>query len=197
MLQETYGIIIYQEQVMKVAQLLSGYSLGEADLLRRAMGKKIKAEMDAQRERFEKGCVENGISMAKATEIFDLLAKFADYGFNKSHAAAYAQICWITACLKYYYPLEFACSNLDHDSEKTDAVEEVVRECERTSIRILRPDINLSGSEFRIEGDAIRYGFMALRGISKATGTRFAGRASEPGGSAMPRTRSCGSSRAT
>lgn len=168
-LKETYGIIIYQEQVMKVAQLLSGYSLGEADLLRRAMGKKIKAEMDAQRDRFERGCVENGIAKAKATEIFDLLAKFADYGFNKSHAAAYAQVCWITACLKHHYPLEFACSNLDLDSENTDSVEQMIRECERMGIRILPPDINLSRAEFEIEGEAIRYGFKALSGISKAT----------------------------
>ncbi len=93
-LKETFGVIIYQEQVMQIAQVLSGYSLGEADMLRRAMGKKIKAEMDAQRERFVNGAVERGVAQAKADEIFDLLAKFADYGFNKSHAAAYALIAY-------------------------------------------------------------------------------------------------------
>ena len=99
-LRETFGIIVYQEQVMEVAKVLAGYSLGEADLLRRAMGKKIKAEMDAQRERFVSGAVERGLSKAQASEIFDLLAKFADYGFNKSHAAAYALIAYQTAYLK-------------------------------------------------------------------------------------------------
>ena len=103
-LRETFGIIVYQEQVMEVAKLLAGYSLGEADLLRRAMGKKIKAEMDAQRERFVSGAVERGLSKAQASEIFDLLAKFADYGFNKSHAAAYALVAYQTAYLKANYP---------------------------------------------------------------------------------------------
>ena len=106
-LRETFGVIIYQEQVMQIAQVLSGYSLGEADMLRRAMGKKIKAEMDAQRDRFVTGAVERGIPKAKADEIFDLLAKFADYGFNKSHAAAYAVIAYQTAYLKANHPVEF------------------------------------------------------------------------------------------
>ncbi len=170
-LQETHGIIIYQEQVMKVAQLLSSYTLGEADLLRRAMGKKIKAEMDAQRERFESGCEKNGITKQKAKEIFDLLAKFAEYGFNKSHAAAYAQICWVTACLKYHYTLEFACANLDHDAEETEKVAQMVRECERMGLKVLGPDINRSQVTFEIEDGAIRYGFAALTGMSHATAT--------------------------
>lgn len=106
-LRETFGIIVYQEQVMQVAQTLAGYSLGDADLLRRAMGKKIKAEMDAQRERFVSGSVERGLPKAKANEIFDLLAKFADYGFNKSHAAAYALVAYQTAYLKANFPVEF------------------------------------------------------------------------------------------
>ncbi len=104
MLKETFGVIIYQEQVMQIAQILSGYSLGEADMLRRAMGKKIKAEMDQQRARFVDGAMERGLDKAKADEIFDLLAKFADYGFNKSHAAAYALVAYQTAWCKANYP---------------------------------------------------------------------------------------------
>ncbi len=111
-LRETFGIIVYQEQVMEIAKLLAGYSLGEADLLRRAMGKKIKAEMDAQRERFVSGAVERGLSKAQASEIFDLLAKFADYGFNKSHAAAYALIAYQTAYLKANHPVEFLAASM-------------------------------------------------------------------------------------
>ncbi len=117
-LKETFGVIIYQEQVMQIAQILSGYSLGEADLLRRAMGKKIKAEMDAQRDRFVAGAVERGVVKARADEIFDLLAKFADYGFNKSHAAAYALIAYQTAWFKANYPLEFLAASMTLDKSE-------------------------------------------------------------------------------
>ena len=119
-LRETFGIIVYQEQVMEVAKVLSGYSLGDADLLRRAMGKKIKAEMDAQRERFVSGAVEGGLDKAKANEIFDLLAKFADYGFNKSHAAAYALVAFQTAYLKANHPVEFLAASMTLDLDNTD-----------------------------------------------------------------------------
>jgi DNA polymerase-3 subunit alpha len=119
-LAETHGIIVYQEQVMQVAQALSGYSLGEADLLRRAMGKKIKAEMDAQRDRFVRGAIEGGITKDVASEIFDLLAKFADYGFNKSHAAAYAVVAFQTAYLKANFPVEFLAASMTLDMGNTD-----------------------------------------------------------------------------
>ncbi len=119
-LTETYGVIIYQEQVMQIAQILSGYSLGEADLLRRAMGKKIRSEMDEQRERFVSGAVERGLAKGKANEIFDLLAKFADYGFNKSHAAAYALVSYQTAWMKANHPVEFLAASMQLDIGNTD-----------------------------------------------------------------------------
>ena len=119
-LKETYGVIVYQEQVMQIAQVLSGYSLGEADLLRRAMGKKIHAEMDEQRARFVDGAVERGVDKAQADMIFDLLAKFADYGFNKSHAAAYALVSYQTAYLKANYPVEFLAASMTLDMGNTD-----------------------------------------------------------------------------
>src|SRR5690606_5322946 len=119
-LRETFGVIIYQEQVMQIAQVLAGYSLGEADLLRRAMGKKIRAEMDKQRERFVSGAVERGIDKAQADFIFDLLARFADYGFNKSHAAAYALVSYQTAYLKAHYPVEFLAASMTYDMANTD-----------------------------------------------------------------------------
>ena len=120
LLKETQGVIVYQEQVMQIAQVLSGYSLGEADLLRRAMGKKIRAEMDKQRERFVAGAIENGVSKPQADFIFDLLAKFADYGFNKSHAAAYAVVSYQTAYLKAHYPVEFLAASMTLDMANTD-----------------------------------------------------------------------------
>jgi DNA polymerase-3 subunit alpha len=138
-LKETFGIIVYQEQVMEVAKLLAGYSLGDADLLRRAMGKKIKAEMDAQRERFVSGAVERGLTKALADEIFDLLAKFADYGFNKSHAAAYALVAYQTAYLKANYPVEFLAASMTHELDNTDKLAEFRREAQRLGIRSSRP----------------------------------------------------------
>ncbi|HRY03447.1 MAG TPA: DNA polymerase III subunit alpha, partial [Beijerinckiaceae bacterium] len=130
-LKETFGVIIYQEQVMQIAQVLSGYSLGEADMLRRAMGKKIKAEMDAQRARFVTGAIEGGLDKAKADEIFDLLAKFADYGFNKSHAAAYALIAYQTAWFKANHPVEFLAASMTLDKGNTDKLAEFRNEARR------------------------------------------------------------------
>ena len=149
-LKETFGIIVYQEQVMEVAKLLAGYSLGDADLLRRAMGKKIKAEMDAQRERFVSGAVERGLSKAQANEIFDLLAKFADYGFNKSHAAAYALIAYQTAYLKANHPVEFLAASMTLDLDNTDKLGEFRREAQRLGIRVEPPSINRSGVDFEV-----------------------------------------------
>ena len=138
-LSETYGVIIYQEQVMQIAQTLSGYSLGEADMLRRAMGKKIKKEMDAQRARFVDGAVERGLTRAKADEIFDLLAKFADYGFNKSHAAAYALIAYWTGWFKANHPAEFLAASMTLDKGNTDKLAEFRAEAQRLGIRVMAP----------------------------------------------------------
>jgi len=167
-LSETHGIIVYQEQVMQVAQALSGYSLGEADLLRRAMGKKIKAEMDAQRDRFVKGAIANGISKDTASEIFDLLAKFADYGFNKSHAAAYAVVAFQTAYLKANYPVEFLAASMTLDMGNTDKLSEFRRDAERLGIKVLPPAINRSGVEFDVHEGAIHYALGAIKGVGRA-----------------------------
>ncbi len=149
-LKETFGVIIYQEQVMQIAQILSGYSLGEADMLRRAMGKKIKAEMDAQRARFVDGAVERGLEKAKADEIFDLLAKFADYGFNKSHAAAYALVAYQTAWCKANYPVEFLAASMTLDKSNTDKLAEFRNEATRLGMKVDPPSINFSGVDFDV-----------------------------------------------
>jgi len=171
-LKETFGVIIYQEQVMQIAQLLSGYSLGEADLLRRAMGKKIKAEMDAQRDRFVRGAVEREITKPKANEIFDLLAKFADYGFNKSHAAAYALIAYQTAWFKANYPVEFIAASMTLDKANTDKLAEFRNEAQRLGIKVEPPSINNSLADFSVHQDeagslSIRYAFSAVKGVGE------------------------------
>ena len=171
-LKETHGVIIYQEQVMQAAQTLSGYTLGEADMLRRAMGKKIKAEMDAQRARFVDGAVERGIPKPKADEIFDLLAKFADYGFNKSHAAAYALISYQTAYLKANFPVEFIAASMTLDKSNTDKLAEFRNEAQRLGIRVEPPSINRSGVDFEVDtgaaGGSIRYALSAVKGAGEA-----------------------------
>ena len=167
-LAETHGIIVYQEQVMQVAQALSGYSLGEADLLRRAMGKKIKAEMDAQRDRFVKGAIENKIKKDVASEIFDLLAKFADYGFNKSHAAAYAIVAFQTAYLKANFPVEFLAASMTLDMGNTDKLSEFRRDAERLGIKVERPALNKSGVEFDVADGKIFYALGAIKGVGRA-----------------------------
>ncbi|WP_132253606.1 DNA polymerase III subunit alpha [Methylobacterium segetis] len=167
-LKETFGIIVYQEQVMEVAKVLAGYSLGDADLLRRAMGKKIKAEMDAQRDRFVKGCVERGLAQAKANEIFDLLAKFADYGFNKSHAAAYALLTYQTAYLKANYPVEFLAAAMTLDLDNTDKLAEFRQDAQRMKIVVEPPSINTSGVVFEVHEGRIRYALAAIKGVGRA-----------------------------
>ncbi len=164
-LKETYGVIIYQEQVMEIAKLLSGYSLGEADLLRRAMGKKIKAEMDQQRSRFVEGAVERGLDRAKADEIFDLLAKFADYGFNKSHAAAYALVSYQTGWLKANHPLEFMAATMTFDMHNTDKLGVYKQELDRLGIRLSPPDVNRSGAKFVTGEGEILYALGALKNV--------------------------------
>lgn len=165
LLSETYGIMVYQEQVMQSAQILAGYSLGKADLLRRAMGKKIKAEMDEQRLMFSEGAAENGIAKKLAGEIFDLIAKFAGYGFNKSHAVAYSAIAYQTAYLSCHYPVEFltACMNLDIGD--TDKLSFYKHEITKRGIKVLPPDINESDAYFKPENGAIRYALGAIKGV--------------------------------
>jgi DNA polymerase-3 subunit alpha len=148
---ETYGIMVYQEQVMQIAQKMAGYSLGGADLLRRAMGKKIRAEMDAQRETFVKGATARGITEEKATEVFDLMAKFADYGFNKSHAAAYALVAYQTAWMKANHPEVFIAACMSLALANTERLAALKQEAERAGTRILPPDINRSGADFSVE----------------------------------------------
>ena len=169
-LKETFGVIIYQEQVMQIAQILAGYSLGQADLLRRAMGKKIKAEMDAQQETFVNGCLKNNIKENTAKDIFALVAKFAGYGFNKSHAAAYAKIGYHTAYLKAHYPTEFITATLNLDIHDTDKINLFIQEAKNLNITILPPHINYSHAYFTVEikdnKKAIRYGLAALKSVS-------------------------------
>ncbi len=168
-LSETNGVIIYQEQVMRIAQDLAGYSLGGADLLRRAMGKKIKAEMDAQREVFIEGAVERGIAKNLATTIFDQVAKFASYGFNKSHAAAYALLAYHTAYLKANHPVEFYAASMTMDRGNQDKLNLFRQEILRVGITLLPPDVNRSCSTFVVEdtpdGAAIRYALTAIKGV--------------------------------
>ncbi len=169
---ETFGIMIYQEQVMQIAQELSGYSLGTADLLRRAMGKKIKSEMDQQRQIFVDGAKNRGVPQARASEIFDLVAKFADYGFNKSHAAAYALVAYQTAYMKANYPVEFLAASMTHDMGNTDKLNVFRQELDRLGIALLPPDINKSRVRFAVErtknGAAIRYALAAVKNVGGA-----------------------------
>ncbi|MBJ3774441.1 DNA polymerase III subunit alpha [Acuticoccus mangrovi] len=166
-LKETYGIIIYQEQVMQIAQVLSGYSLGEADLLRRAMGKKIAAEMAVQRDRFVNGAVERGTAAADANRIFDLVAKFANYGFNKSHAAAYALVAYHTAYLKANYPREFLAASMTMDMGNTEKLADFRAEAQRMSIKVRPPSIHMSKAEFSVEDGDIVYGLAAVKGVGR------------------------------
>ncbi len=169
-LKETYGVIIYQEQVQKIAQVLSGYTLGGADLLRRAMGKKIKAEMDAQRALFVDGATKNNVNKTQASNIFDLVAKFAGYGFNKSHAAAYAVIAYQTAYLKANYPVEFLAASMTYEAGSTDKLAQFVGEAKKFGFEVLPPDINTSEVMFSVENradkkPAIRYALAAIKNV--------------------------------
>ena len=176
-LAETYGVMIYQEQVMEIARVLAGYSLGQADLLRRAMGKKIKSEMDAQRETFVQGAMHNGLAQSKAMHIFDLMAKFAGYGFNKSHAAAYALLAYQTAWLKANHPLAFFAATMSLDAGNLDKLASYRHELKRMGIELRGPDVNRSGAVFTVEpasgedakrGGAIRYALAAIRNVGRA-----------------------------
>ncbi|HVH65439.1 MAG TPA: DNA polymerase III subunit alpha [Candidatus Acidoferrum sp.] len=164
-LKETYGVIVYQEQVMQIASRLAGFSLGEADILRAAMGKKKKDEMARMRTKFITGAVERGVSEAKATEIFDLMAFFAGYGFNKSHSAAYAVISYQTAYLKANYPLEYLAALLNNEGGDYEKVAAAVLDCHAREIEVLPPDVNRSESGFSVENGKIRYGLAVIKNV--------------------------------
>ena len=171
-LSETYGIFVYQEQVMQAAQILAGYSLGDADLLRRAMGKKVQAEMDAQRQRFVDGCkTVSDIPAPKANELFDLIDKFAGYGFNKSHAAAYALLAYQTAWLKTHYPHEFYAASMCFDMHQSEKLSVFVDDMRRNGVALAGPDINHSVAEFTVErthdGYTVRYALAGLRNVGE------------------------------
>ena len=179
-LAETYGIFVYQEQVMQAAQVLAGYSLGGADMLRRAMGKKIQAEMDAQRAGFVEGCAKvNAIDARRANDLFDLIDKFAGYGFNKSHAAAYALLTYQTAWLKTHYPHEFFAASMCYDIGQTDKLAVFVDDMRRMGIAIAPPDVNRSEADFTVEqtasGLALRYALAALKNVGEGAMERLAG----------------------
>ena len=168
-LKSTYGVILYQEQVMQIARVLAGYTLGAADLLRRAMGKKKPEEMAQQREIFVKGAAENGISKNDATFIFDLMEKFAGYGFNKSHSAAYALVAYQTAWLKAHYPAAFMAAVLSADMDTTEKVVRLIEECRLIGIEVVAPDINVCNFRFSVaDKRTIRYGLGAVKGLGQA-----------------------------
>ncbi len=164
-LEETFGVIVYQEHVMQIAHRLAGYSLGEADLLRRAMGKKKPEEMAKQRERFIEGAVQRGYPPKKIEKIFDLLAKFAEYGFPKAHSAAYALLAYQTAYLKTRYPVEFMAALLTSVTGNTDDVVKYINECREMGIAVEAPDINVSDANFTPHGNAIRFGLAAVKNV--------------------------------
>jgi DNA polymerase-3 subunit alpha len=168
-LEETYGVILYQEQVMQIANRLAGFSLGEADILRRAMGKKNREEMAAQREKFLTGCAARKVPPKKAEKIFDLMAEFAGYGFNKSHSFAYALLAYQTAYLKTHYPVEFMASLLTSETGNTEKVVKYINEARSMGITVLPPDVNSSALDFTPVGESIRFGLQAIKNVGENT----------------------------
>lgn len=164
-LKETYGIIVYQEHVQLIAARIASYSLGEADILRRAMGKKDPKEMALQRDRFMKGAADNNYDKEKAAELFDQMAKFAEYGFNKSHAAAYCVLAAQTAWLKRYFPVEFFAATLSTELSNTDKVVQYIKDARRHDIEVRAPHINYSARKFSVKGDVIYFGLGAIKGV--------------------------------
>ncbi|MFW5997049.1 MAG: DNA polymerase III subunit alpha, partial [Lentisphaeria bacterium] len=172
-LEETYGIMLYQEQVMQVVQKVAGFSLGQADILRRAMGKKKLKEMEKQYERFIAGCKENGINEKLADSIWEKIKKFAEYGFNKSHSAAYAFLSYRTAFLKANYPVEFMAAVLSSELGNSDKLAVVLRECQEMAIEVKPPDINVSGLNFTVDENHIRFGLGAIKGVGEAAARKI------------------------
>ena len=195
-LEATYGVILYQEQVMQIAQILAGYTLGGADLLRRAMGKKKPEEMAKQRSVFVSGALQRGVRESQATLIFDLMEKFAGYGFNKSHSAAYAVLSYQTAWLKAHYPAAFMAAVLSADMDKTDKIVTLIDECASMTLTVHAPDVNESVYAFKVAGPmSIRFGLGAIKGVGASAVQAIVderdarGRVSEPPG-ALPAHRS-------
>ncbi len=166
-LDETYGVILYQEQVMRIANQLAGFSMGQADVLRKAMGKKLVDKMAEMGEEFVKGAVKNGISEQKARKLFEMMSFFAEYGFNKSHSAAYAYLSYQTAYLKAHFPVEFLAANLSEE-DKTEKIVLFINECKAMGIEVLPPDVNLSGRNFKVVNGAIRFGLDKIKGVGAA-----------------------------
>jgi DNA polymerase-3 subunit alpha len=167
-LKETYGVILYQEQVMKIASTMAGFTLADADILRRAMGKKKPEEMATQKEKFITGAKEKGIDGRKAEEIFDLIGHFAGYGFNKSHSAAYAMITYQSAYLKAHYPVEFMAALLSSEADNTDKIVKYMAGCREMEIRVLPPDVNHSNQQFTVVEGSIRFGLAAVKNVGEA-----------------------------
>ncbi|MBI3667820.1 MAG: DNA polymerase III subunit alpha, partial [Acidobacteria bacterium] len=180
-LAETYGVIVYQEQVMQISNRLAGYSLGEADILRRAMGKKKAEEMAAQRERFIAGAVGRGYPRKKVEKIFDLMQQFAGYGFNKSHSAAYAYLAYVTAYLKAHYPVEFMSALLSSETGNTPKVVKYINECREMGIQVLPPGVNSSDWNFTPDGEAIRFGLGAIRNLGQSAASAIRAARAEVG----------------
>ncbi len=180
-LQETYGVIVYQEQVMQIASKLAGFSLGEADLLRRAMGKKKKSVMQAQRKKFLEGSKEREIDKRKAEKIFELMEQFAGYGFNKSHSAAYALLAYQTAYLKVHHPVQFLAALLTSETSNTDKIVQYLNECREMNIRVLQPDINSGDLHFTARGDDIQFGLAAIKNVGESAIGAILGCRSETG----------------
>ena len=166
-LEETYGVIVYQEQVMQIASLMGGYSLGEADILRRAMGKKKAEVMEAEKQRFVERAKGKGIKTTVATKVFELMAFFAGYGFNKSHSAAYALVAYHTAWLKAHYPVHFMAALLTNDKGNTDKLVKYINECREMDIEVLPPDVTSSGVDFTVEGPRVRFGLSAIKNVGE------------------------------
>jgi DNA polymerase-3 subunit alpha len=164
-LEESYGVIVYQEQVMRIANAMAGFSMNQADALRKAMGKKKPAEMAKFKEQFVAGAVANGHAAQLATRLFETMEYFAGYGFNKSHSAAYALLTFQTAWLKAHYPVEFFAANLTVESGNSDKVKEFIDEVRRQGVTVLPPDVNASAREFTVEDGAIRFGLGAIKGV--------------------------------
>ncbi|MDH4227391.1 MAG: DNA polymerase III subunit alpha [Deltaproteobacteria bacterium] len=167
-LENTYGVMVYQEQVMEISKVLAGYTPGDADVLRKAMGKKVHEVMLEQREKFLEGAKKNNVPPKKAEKIFDLMAHFAGYGFNKSHSAAYAMVAYQTAYLKAHYPVEFMAALLSINMDNTDKVMKYMGECRDTGVKVLPPDLNESSVDFTVSEDSIRFGLAAVKNVGSA-----------------------------
>ena len=167
-LKDTFGIVVYQEQVQLIAAKIANYSLGEADMLRRAMGKKIHEEMERQKKRFMEGAQSNGHDEKKAAELFDTMAEFAKYGFNKSHAAAYCVVTAQTAWLKHYYPVEFFAALLGTEMSDTDKVVKYVKDAQKHNVEVLAPHVNHSSYKFTVKDNQIFFSFGAIKGVGQA-----------------------------